>query len=84
MSLSYVHLFSAVIGFSSTSYSVSEGVHLFASLTIARISGNTKQITNVTFMTVDGTADGMLGSMQITACQEFHTDFQDVLTIHPS
>ena len=49
---------STVVGFSSTSYTVTEGVH-FASLTITRLGGNINaEVNNVTFMAIPGTADG--------------------------
>ncbi|CAI8054234.1 CUB and sushi domain-containing protein 1, partial [Geodia barretti] len=46
-----------VVGFSSTSYTVTEGVH-FASLTITRLGGNINaEVNNVTFKAIPGTAD---------------------------
>jgi hypothetical protein len=54
-----------VVGFSSTSYTVTEGVQ-FASLTITRLGGNINaEVNNVTFMTIPGTADARSDFMPV-------------------
>ena len=52
---------STVVGFTSISYTVIEGVDSFVSVTIKRLRGNiNSEVNNITLMTVPGTANGKL------------------------
>ena len=57
--LSKLKYFSVLVFFDPVSYTVTEGEDEFAIMRLNR-SGNTHLTTNLTFMTVRGTADGMV------------------------